>query len=88
MLTDWETLRKEHRIVGNLIGSLANLPRQDTFRGLPATLLPEETTLLLEKKLVRLVSYPSLAVAPSENIKQAYLTYKEKNQKEQVLTIM
>uniref|UniRef100_A0A1B6CWN3 tRNA-splicing endonuclease subunit Sen34 n=1 Tax=Clastoptera arizonana TaxID=38151 RepID=A0A1B6CWN3_9HEMI len=80
---DWEVLRKKHRIVGNLIGSLANLPRQDQLLGLPATLLPEEITLLLEKEIAFAVCNPSLLLPPGEDIKQKYLNHKEKVKKEQ-----
>jgi len=81
---DWLKLREEHRIVGALIGCLAHLPRQDSFLGLPMVLIPEEVTLLLEQKFARLVSYPSLTCAPSNDIRQKFQEYRKCLYKQQV----
>jgi tRNA-splicing endonuclease subunit Sen34 len=48
-LTDSIKLREEWRIVGSLVGALSRFPRQNNHLGLPLQLMPEETTLLLEK---------------------------------------
>lgn len=69
---DWLRIRQEFRIVGNLIGSLSNYPRQDALKGLPLCLLPEEITLLHEKNLITLVRCPSLATEPSDSLFEAF----------------
>lgn len=81
---DWLKLRQDHRIVGNLIGCLANFPRQDNFLGLPLQLLPEEMTLLIEKGVATPVTYACLLEAPSEKIKECYKKYSETNKTEQL----
>jgi len=48
-LTDSIKLREKWRIVGSLVGALPRFPRQNNYLGLPLQLMPEETTLLLEK---------------------------------------
>ena len=48
-VSDAKILREDYRIVGTLVGSLPRAPRQNTHLGLPLQLLPEETSLLLEK---------------------------------------
>lgn len=73
---DWLKIREEHRIVGALIGCLAHLPRQDSFLGLPMVLLPEEATLLLEKKVACLVSYPGLSRSPTSDVKKKFEEYR------------
>ncbi|CAB0019389.1 unnamed protein product [Nesidiocoris tenuis] len=78
---DWLKLRKEHRIVGNLIGSLANIPRQDVVRGMPMVLLPEEVTLLLEKNIAVLMKVSDETEPDAK--KEEYKQYLEKVQKEQ-----
>lgn len=41
--------RREHRILGVLIGSLPQAPQQNVFTGLPLELMPEEARLLVEE---------------------------------------
>ena len=48
-------LRREHHILGVLVGSLPQAPSQSVFLGLPLTLMPEEARLLVEKGLARIV---------------------------------
>lgn len=43
------TLRRTHRIVGNLAGALPEHPRQSVQNGLPLVLMPEEVRLLVEQ---------------------------------------
>ncbi|KAJ8934015.1 hypothetical protein NQ314_013651 [Rhamnusium bicolor] len=45
---DWVVLRKQHRIIGEIIGNTAHVPC------LPVKLLPEEALLLLEKGIVNI----------------------------------
>ncbi|KAI9827162.1 MAG: tRNA-splicing endonuclease subunit [Thelocarpon impressellum] len=52
LLYDVDTItyvRREHRICGVLIGTLAPMPQQNVFLGSPLELLPEEARLLVEK---------------------------------------
>ncbi|XP_075223089.1 tRNA splicing endonuclease subunit 34 [Lycorma delicatula] len=82
--SDWLELRENHRIVGNLIGCLPSLPRQDSFRGLPLVLLPEEATLLIEKNIAKLVSYTSVSEQNAIKAKENFNAYKEKIKQEQI----
>ncbi|XP_015590203.1 tRNA-splicing endonuclease subunit Sen34 [Cephus cinctus] len=97
--TDWLTLRRDHRVIGELIGCLPKLPRQEVFMGLPMLLLPEEATLLLEKSIARIVSYPHLQKPPTESLKMVFKEYRDrlfieqeeclrKERKEQIMTMM
>ena len=73
---DWLKLRRDYRIVGELIGCLPKKPRQDILSGLPLLLQPEEVSLLLEKNYVRLVRYPCLQEPPSDSLKQIFEEYR------------
>jgi tRNA-splicing endonuclease subunit Sen34 len=84
---DWQKLREEHRIVGALIGCLAHLPRQDSFLGLPMVLLPEEVTLLLEQKVVRLVSYSLPSYDSSIDMRLKFQEYRKAMYTQQVCNI-
>ncbi|KAK0082033.1 hypothetical protein PV325_011179 [Microctonus aethiopoides] len=75
---DWLTLRKDYRITGELVGCLPSLPRQEIFHGLPLLLSPEEVTLLLEKKIARLVELPCLQQKPSSDLMKAFNSYRKK----------
>ena len=48
-------LRREHHILGVLVGSLPQAPSQNVFLGLPLELMPEEARLLIEKRLAFIV---------------------------------
>ena len=48
-------LRREHHILGVLVGTLAQIPQQNVFLGLPLQLQPEEARLLVEKRLAYVV---------------------------------
>ncbi|OKL58159.1 hypothetical protein UA08_06514 [Talaromyces atroroseus] len=48
-------LRREHNICGVLMGTLPQAPQQNVFLGLPLELMPEETKLLVEKGVARIV---------------------------------
>ena len=58
--SDIYKLRKDHRIVGNPIGCLPALPRQDQLLGVPLQLTQEEVRFLLNKKLARVIRYGEL----------------------------
>ncbi|KAF2880940.1 hypothetical protein ILUMI_25221 [Ignelater luminosus] len=58
---DWETLRKQYRIVGSFLGSTQVTP------ALPLVLLPEEVCLLVNKQLARIIHYPHLQDLPTEH---------------------
>ena len=49
LISDVDELRRKHRIVGALCGSLPRAVRQNAHLGLPLKLMPEEATLLQEK---------------------------------------
>ena len=48
-------LRREHHILGVLVGTLAQVPQQNVFLGLPLQLQPEEARLLVEQGLAFIV---------------------------------
>ncbi|XP_012262301.2 tRNA-splicing endonuclease subunit Sen34 [Athalia rosae] len=75
---DWLKLRRDYRIYGVLIGCLPRLPRQEVFLGLPLLLLAEETTLLIEKNIVRLKSHASMYKKPDDLMRKVFQEYKEK----------
>lgn len=87
-ITDWLKLREEHRIVGQLIGVLSSLPNQDAFHGLPMSLLPEETTLLLEQNIISLKTFPSLCRCPGEGVLKSFRRHRRKTYTEQVLSFV
>lgn len=74
---DWLKLRRNHRVLGELVGSLPKPTRQDVFSGLPLLLLPEEVTLLLEKNIARLVRCASLEKLPNESLSKRFKEYRE-----------
>lgn len=97
-IADWLRLRRNHRIIGELVGSFPKSTRQDVFLGLPLLLLPEEVTLLLEKKIACLVECTSLKTQPNESLSQRFQEYRDKlfleqadclkdNRKKQVVVI-
>ncbi|KAJ8922973.1 hypothetical protein NQ315_001519 [Exocentrus adspersus] len=52
---DWAVLRKQHRIIGEIVGNASHIP------ALPVKLLPEEAVLLLENDLIsvyEVVNFP------------------------------
>lgn len=49
-------LRKNHNILGVLIGTLPQIPQQNVFLGLPLELQPEEARLIVEKGLAYTVN--------------------------------
>lgn len=80
------------------MGSFPKSTRQDVFLGLPLLLLPEEITLLLEKKIARLVECTNLKTRPDESLSQKFQEYRDKlfleqadclkdNRKRQVIVI-
>ncbi|CAB3365989.1 Hypothetical predicted protein [Cloeon dipterum] len=81
---DWLILRKEHRICGNLIGTLGMLPHQDKHLALPLALLPEETRFLLQEKIARLVDYESFREKPSGNLKEKFEDFRRQSYQDQV----
>lgn len=47
-------LRRQHRIVGKLVGALPRAPQQNNQLGLPLQLSPEEVTVIVEKGIAEL----------------------------------
>ena len=66
-------LRKSHRILGVLMGSLPQFPQQNVFQGLPLRLQVEEAQLLCEKGLAFVVD--------DFKIHMRYLTYIDAGQR-------
>ncbi|XP_050308442.1 uncharacterized protein LOC126744896 [Anthonomus grandis grandis] len=62
---DWISLRKKHRIVGNIIGNTQFIP------SLPTKLLPEEALLLLNKNLAALYEYEDVSEPSTDQSLQA-----------------
>ena len=58
-----------HRIVGNFIGCLASLPRQDQMLGLPMELMMEEVHHLISRGIVKLVEFKQLNLPAQEQNK-------------------
>ena len=48
-------LRREHHILGVLVGTLAQIPQQNVFLGIPLELQPEEARLLVEEEVAYIV---------------------------------
>lgn len=48
-ITTVSWLRREHHIIGVLIGTMPQAPQQNVFTGLPLELMPEEVRLLIDK---------------------------------------
>ena len=60
-------LRKEHHIVGNLVGALPEFPRQHGDYGLPVVLMAEEVRLLSKLSLVTIVDTSLNHQQPNES---------------------
>ncbi len=70
IMKDVHRLRAEHRIVGNFIGCLPSLPRQDQVLGLPMELMSEEVFLLLKQGVAKLVEFKQLNFPAQEYNRQ------------------
>ena len=81
---DVQYARTNHRIVGCMVGSLPRHPHQTAVLGLPLKLMPEEVTLLLEKRLARPVCFSSMENRPSENMVDKFRQLRQKSYEEQV----
>ena len=71
-------MRKDYRIIGELLGCLPKQPKQEVLLGLPLLLTPEEAKLLIEKGIARLIHYPCIKKKPSETLKKLFHEYREK----------
>jgi tRNA-splicing endonuclease subunit Sen34 len=80
---DWVVrLRRDHRIVGALVGADARFPRQEA--GLPLLLSEEEIRVLLEEEVIRLVYLPRLAMPPNQDVKEKVEKYDEDSYQKQI----
>ena len=71
-------LRREHHILGVLIGTLPQVPSQNVFLGLPVELMPEEARLLVEKGLGYIVHDPDWHKASMKSLDASLVqTYKQ-----------
>ncbi|KAI8509231.1 tRNA-splicing endonuclease subunit Sen34 [Branchiostoma belcheri] len=75
-------LREQHRIVGAFVGALPRLPRQNVRLGRPLQLMPEETTLLLNKGIARLLD-GSIPPKTGEEDLQAITEHRKQSFREQ-----
>lgn len=75
-------LRRKYRIVGSLVGSLPSKPRQNLVFSLPLVLLPEETRLLLDKNIARIVE--SDITRPSQEIVHKFQDERKTSIQEQI----
>lgn len=87
LFLEWLLLRKEHGILGHLIGCISHLPRQDIINGLPLKLMPEEVTLILQKNIGKVYAYKDPYAARTSEVRAKYASYVEKVKKEQVCNI-
>lgn len=76
-------LRKNHNILGVLIGTLPQIPQQNVFLGLPLELQPEEARLLVETGLAYIVNdldwhMKSLASTDAEQTEKIKADLREK----------
>ncbi|KAE9567155.1 putative tRNA-splicing endonuclease subunit tsp-4 [Colletotrichum fructicola] len=71
-------IRRNHSICSVLIGTTPQNPTQNVFLSLPLELLPEEASMLIEKKVGRLVDETSQHLSclgsPDQKTRQAYIT--------------
>lgn len=79
-------MRKKHRVCGNLVGTFGMLPHQDNILALPLALMPEETLLLLQEKIARLVEYNELLEKPKGDLKEKFEEFRKQSFLDQVRT--
>lgn len=79
-----QTLRRKYRIVGSLVGSLPSKPRQNVVFSLPLVLQAEEVSLLLEKKVAKLVVNDSVNSLPNEDTVKRFQEQRKQNVEEQI----
>ncbi|XP_037790447.1 tRNA-splicing endonuclease subunit Sen34-like isoform X2 [Penaeus monodon] len=82
---DADLIRRDYRIVGNLVGALPRNPHQVQMLGLPLQLMPEEVTLLIEKDFVKLVEYEEMKKEPASELKEIFNDCRERCYEEQVV---
>ncbi|KAK1673706.1 tRNA intron endonuclease [Colletotrichum godetiae] len=87
---DVATIRRSHNICSVLVGTTPQNPTQNVFLSLPLELLPEEASVLIEKKVGRLVQEASHHLSslrsPDKASRQAYIALlKERRSKAQKL---
>eukprot|EP00088_Acartia_fossae_P001136 TRINITY_DN10426_c0_g1_i2.p1 TRINITY_DN10426_c0_g1~~TRINITY_DN10426_c0_g1_i2.p1 ORF type:complete len:392 (+),score=88.00 TRINITY_DN10426_c0_g1_i2:102-1277(+) len=75
-------LRRDHRILGGLVGSGARFPREEP--GLPLLLSQQEMHVLLKEDAIRLVFIPRLVLPPSQEIKEKADKYDEDSYQQQI----
>ncbi|XP_023331935.1 tRNA-splicing endonuclease subunit Sen34 isoform X2 [Eurytemora carolleeae] len=75
-------LRRDHRILGSLVGCGAKHPREE--QGLPLLLSPQEIQVLKEENVVRLVQLPELREPPTAERKSSSHEYLESSYQQQI----
>eukprot|EP00112_Aurelia_sp_Birch-Aquarium-sp1_P014300 Seg308.3 transcript_id=Seg308.3/GoldUCD/mRNA.D3Y31 product="tRNA-splicing endonuclease subunit Sen34" protein_id=Seg308.3/GoldUCD/D3Y31 len=77
-------LKKQLRIPGALIGSLARKPWQNQVMSLPLILTPEEVTLLIEKDYAILIDRTQLSSSPTADEVEYFTKLREQSHGEQI----
>jgi len=75
-------LRRDHRIIGALVGSDAKFPREEP--GLPLLLSQQELHVLMDEGAIRLVYIPRLVMPPSQDVKDKADQYEEDSYSKQI----
>jgi len=75
-------LRRDHRILGSLVGADARFPREMT--GLPLLLSEQEMHVLIEEAVIRLVYLPRLVLPLSQEVKEKAEKYDEDSYQKQI----
>jgi len=75
-------LRKDHHILGCLVGSGAKCRKEET--SLPLLLSAEEMQVLLEEELIKVVFIPRLVLPPTQDILQKANKYDEQSFHQQI----
>lgn len=69
---DYMRIRKEHHIVGKLIGVPVHQARNISLSGMPAAFNDYEATLMLENRLASVEYKTELTQSPCEGVKRNY----------------
>eukprot|EP00794_Sanderia_malayensis_P007808 gene7807-8654_t len=77
-------LRKTHRIVGSLLGSLPRKPWQNQVMALPLELSKEEVTLLVKKDLAIVIREDDIPNVPAQEIVAEFNRLREKSHFDQI----
>ncbi len=74
-------MRKEHRIIGSLVGAFPQHKQQNQFHALPLLLNPEEVSLALRNRWIRLIDGSVPYSEPTEEDACAYHKQRDEDQR-------